>query len=59
MEIDLGEGMEGGLREDKGVTLWSNAKQQFVTCLLLKERRMVGKFSVGMKVSIYTSIKAN
>lgn len=50
LQINLGEGMTGGLREDKGLTLWSNAKQQFVTCLLLREKRVVGKFSVGMKV---------
>ncbi len=48
IQIDLLSNMEKGVQNDGKYVAWSNTKPYFVTCVLLRNRQIVGRFSVGV-----------
>jgi hypothetical protein len=50
LQISLTDGMEMGVRSDKNYVLWQSLKKQFISCLLLHNEKIVGKFSVGAQI---------
>lgn len=51
--------MEGGIREDRNYTLWANENSAFMTCLLIRNKQLIGKFSIKAKLDIYTNLAPN
>ena len=48
--------MESELRPDHGYTLWSNTKNNFITCLLFRQQNLIGKFNLEAKYEVFTNI---
>ena len=49
--------MQKGVQNDGKYIVWSDNKPRFVTCLLLRQREIIGRFSVGMTLEVVTNLK--
>ncbi len=50
LQIELEPALSKEVQADGKFILWSTPKPKFVTCLLLKHRQLIAKFSVSMVV---------